>query len=197
MVFLQAHGACPALATRIFKRYGAEAANVVPREPYRLAIDVWGIGFKTADRIAGELGIARDSPQRLQAGVLQTLRDARDAGHTYAPREELGARAAEMLGLPEGDAASRAGIEHALNALAMGGYVVAENVQGAPIVYASDMYAAESRLARRFAELAARGRPSSPARTRPSRSSRRTPAWRWRPSSARRSSGPRVPRCWW
>jgi exodeoxyribonuclease V alpha subunit len=157
MVFLQAHGASPALATRIFKRYGADSANVVAREPYRLAIDVWGVGFKTADRLAGALGIAADSPQRLQAGVLQTLRDARDSGHTYTPREELTVRAADMLGLPPDEDASRAGIEHALQALAMGGYVVTENVHGAPIVYPSDMYAAESRLARRLAELALAG----------------------------------------
>ncbi|MEO8876156.1 MAG: ATP-dependent RecD-like DNA helicase, partial [Polyangiaceae bacterium] len=70
MVFLQAHGASPALATRISKRYGDRAVEVVSSQPYRLALDVWGVGFKTADRIAKELGILPDSPQRAQAGVM-------------------------------------------------------------------------------------------------------------------------------
>jgi exodeoxyribonuclease V alpha subunit len=159
MVFLQAHGASPALAARIWKRYGSDAASVVAREPYRMANDVWGVGFKTADRIAAELGIAKDSPQRLQAGVLQTLRDARDAGHTYAPRDELLTRAAELLDVPGGgdDAAPRAALEHAVEALAMGRYVVPETVQDTRIVYASDMYAAESRLGWRLAEMARAG----------------------------------------
>jgi exodeoxyribonuclease V alpha subunit len=70
MIFLQSHGASPALATRIYKRFGARAVQIVSSSPYRLALDVWGIGFKTADRIAESLGIARDAPERAQAGVL-------------------------------------------------------------------------------------------------------------------------------
>jgi exodeoxyribonuclease V alpha subunit len=194
MVFLQAHGASPALAARIWKRYGSDAASVVAREPYRMANDVWGVGFKTADRIAAELGIAKDSPQRLQAGVLQTLRDARDAGHTYAPRDELLTRAAELLDVPGGgdDAAPRAALEHAVEALAMGRYVVPETVQDTRIVYASDMYAAESRLGWRLAEMARAGTtPLAGA------SSRSGPASRWRPSSATRwRRRPRRP-SWW
>jgi len=73
MVFLQSHGASGALAQRIHKRYGDDAVNVVARDPYRLALDVWGVGFKTADRIAQELGITRDAPARIQAGLLQAL----------------------------------------------------------------------------------------------------------------------------
>ena len=108
MVFLQAHGASGALAMRIWKRYGANAANVVSREPYRLAMDVWGVGFKTADRIAASLGIARDSPQRIEAGILQALRDARDSGHVYVAGEELGTRAALLLEVDGNDAVVRA-----------------------------------------------------------------------------------------
>ncbi len=69
MVFLQAHGASPALATRIVKRYGPHAMNVVSRAPYRLALDVRGVGFKTADRIAATIGVLPDSPERMQAGL--------------------------------------------------------------------------------------------------------------------------------
>jgi exodeoxyribonuclease V alpha subunit len=153
MVFLQAHGASGALAMRIWKRYGANAANVVSREPYRLAMDVWGVGFKTADRIAASLGIARDSPQRIEAGILQALRDARDSGHVYVAGEELGTRAALLLEVDGNDAVVRASLERAIDALAFGGYVVPEAARLGRIVYASEMHAAETRLAARLVEL--------------------------------------------
>jgi exodeoxyribonuclease V alpha subunit len=153
MVFLQAHGASGALAARIFKRYGANAANIVSREPYRLAMDVWGVGFKTADRIAMSLGIARDSPQRIEAGVMQALRDARDAGHVYVPGDDLGTRAGQLLELDASDAVVRASLERAIDALALGGYVVPESTRLGRIVYASEMHAAETRLAARLVEL--------------------------------------------
>ena len=153
MVFLQAHGASGALAARIFKRYGANAANVVSREPYRLAMDVWGVGFKTADRIAAAIGIGRDSPQRIEAGILQALRDARDSGHVYVPADDLGTRAAQLLEVDSNDALIRASLERAIDALAFGGYVVPETTRLGRIVYAAEMHAAETRLAARLVEL--------------------------------------------
>ncbi len=159
MVFLQAHGASPALAARIFKRYGTRAIQVVSRDPYRLALDVWGIGFATADRIAAELGIDKDSPARLQAGVLHALNDVTEAGHAYAALDGLVGRAAKMLGLDELDPAVRARLESGARALVLGGHVVFDEVRGASIVYASRVHAAEVRLAARIAELA-----RSPAR---------------------------------
>ena len=163
MVFLQAHGASPALAIRIFKRYGANAVSVVSREPYRLALDVWGVGFKTADRIAAGLGIAKDSPERMKAGVLQAVHDATDAGHVYAVEADLVARAAQLLeiDLDGGDAQANAreALARAIDALVAGGYVVTEAAQGVRIVFAGEMYTAEVRVARRLAQLA-----SAPAR---------------------------------
>jgi exodeoxyribonuclease V alpha subunit len=153
MVFLQAHGVSPALALRIFKRYGPHAINVVSREPYRLALDVWGVGFKTADRIAMELGTARDSPRRVEAGILQAVHDARDAGHVYLPTADLSERAAALL---EVDLeTSRPSIAAAIDVLALGGYVVPETAPEGRIVYGADMYGAEVRLARSLLELAA------------------------------------------
>jgi exodeoxyribonuclease V alpha subunit len=73
MVFLQGVGVSTSLAVRIYKKYGDEAISVVRDEPYRLAADVWGIGFKTADTIAAAVGIARDSPERIKAGLAYTL----------------------------------------------------------------------------------------------------------------------------
>ena len=89
MIFLQAHGASPMLATRIFKRYGPKAVSIISGNPYRLAIDVWGVGFRTADRIAASMGITKDSLERMQAALLQALRDATDNGHCYAVTEDL------------------------------------------------------------------------------------------------------------
>jgi exodeoxyribonuclease V alpha subunit len=165
MVFLQAHGASPALATRIYKRYGKHAINVVSRDPYRLSLDVWGVGFKTADRIAQELGVARDGPARVQAGVLQSMHDATDSGHTCVPASAVAARALALLELEGDDLEREAKIGEAVRALAKGGYVVEEDVPGAEsVVFLADLHAAERRFAARLLELArAPARPLSGA----------------------------------
>ena len=98
MAALQGHGVSTSLAVRIYKRFGDRSADVIAREPYRLAREVWGIGFKTADAIARAVGIAPDAPERLQAGVLHALGQAGDDGHTLLPEPELVGRAAELLG---------------------------------------------------------------------------------------------------
>jgi exodeoxyribonuclease V alpha subunit len=97
MLFLQAHGIATGLAVRIFKHYGTQAIGVVRDDPYRMAREVFGIGFKTADRIARQMGIAPDSPRRLDAGVLFTLSELADDGHTFAGRAELAEEAARRL----------------------------------------------------------------------------------------------------
>ncbi len=97
MVFLQSHGVRTAHAIRIYKLYGAEAVARVRSDPYRLARDVYGIGFETADRIARRLEIAADAPQRARAGVLHALGEASREGHTYLPRDRLVAEASKLL----------------------------------------------------------------------------------------------------
>ena len=100
MLFLQGQGVSTSLAVRIYKQYGDGAISVVKNEPYRLARDVWGIGFKTADTIARALGIADDDPERIKAGALYVLSEASDSdGHTYLPRPQLTAKAGAMLGV--------------------------------------------------------------------------------------------------
>jgi exodeoxyribonuclease V alpha subunit len=99
MVFLQGVGMSTSLAVRIYKTYWDEAIEVVRREPYRLAGDVWGIGFKTADQIAQRLGIPHDSPQRVKAGLQFALSQAAEDGHCYLPETELVERATELLGV--------------------------------------------------------------------------------------------------
>ena len=100
MVFLQGVGVSTALAVRIFKKYGDASVSVVRAEPYRLASDVWGIGFKTADTIAAAVGIARDSPERIKAGLAYTLSEAADDGHCYLPAPNLISDAAKILEVP-------------------------------------------------------------------------------------------------
>ncbi|MEO7036788.1 MAG: ATP-dependent RecD-like DNA helicase [Polyangiaceae bacterium] len=111
MMLLQTHGASPALAARIFKQYGEKAASILQRNPYRLALDVRGVGFKTADRIALSLGISGDHPERAQAGAMHELGVLADQGHVVVPREAITERAAAMLEIDQGH------VEAALSAL--------------------------------------------------------------------------------
>jgi exodeoxyribonuclease V alpha subunit len=96
---------------RIYKQYGDDALAVVQADPYRLARDVYGIGFITADKIARELGIAHDAPERVAAGVAYTLSQAADDGSVYLPAGELNRRACELLEVQP------AQVEDAINAL--------------------------------------------------------------------------------
>lgn len=97
MVFLQAHGVSAGLAVKIYKHYGADSLNVVKTDPYRLARDIWGIGFKTADKIARALGLPADAPTRLEAGLVYMLSELADDGHVFAPQPELIRAAAALL----------------------------------------------------------------------------------------------------
>jgi len=97
MVFLRGHGVSSAYAARIFKRYGTDAVAMIRENPYRLSIDIWGIGFRTADGIARSLGLAADSPERLEAGLVHVLGEMTGDGHLHAPQAELENAAAELL----------------------------------------------------------------------------------------------------
>lgn len=169
MIFLQAHGASPMLATRIFKRYGPKAVTVISGNPYRLAIDVWGVGFRTADRIATSMGIGKESLERMQAALLQALRDTTDGGNCYAVTEDLVARAGRLLAADAHDTAAPrpevvSRLDDALRELVRARYVVAERsgslerahaeeLHGAAI-YDVAMHEAEVRLASRLGSLA-------------------------------------------
>jgi exodeoxyribonuclease V alpha subunit len=156
LVFLQAHGASASLATRIAKRYGPNTIEIVTKNPYRLALDVAGVGFKTADRIAHGLGIAADSPERMQAGLLQALLDETETGHVFAAPETLYRRALALLG-GEGDAGpspvTSERLQAALAALGSAGRAVIERGENEERAYVPRMFAAERRLATRAYEL--------------------------------------------
>ena len=89
MLFLQSNGVSTAYAVKIYKQYGDEAISLVKENPYRLERDIWGIGFLTADRIARNMGIKANAPERIKAGIRYTLNQASDEGHVFLPREEL------------------------------------------------------------------------------------------------------------
>ncbi len=97
MLFLHAHGVGTSRAVRIYKTYGAEAVAIISENPYRLARDIRGIGFKTADQIAAKLGIARDAMVRVRAGVSYALAEAMDEGHCGLPEDDLLRTGAELL----------------------------------------------------------------------------------------------------
>jgi exodeoxyribonuclease V alpha subunit len=101
MVFLQSHGVSSAYASKIYKRYGNESIAVVKENPYRLAHDIHGIGFLTADRIAQKLGFDEKSPLRAEAGIMFKLHELADAGHVYCPQEDLISQAKELLNVDE------------------------------------------------------------------------------------------------
>ncbi len=97
MLFLQSHGVSPAYAAKIFKTYGQDSINIVKENPYRLAQDIFGIGFITADNIAQKLGIEKDAPQRIEAGLEYVLHQLADKGHVCYPYKELCDKIQEML----------------------------------------------------------------------------------------------------
>lgn len=106
MMFLQEHGVSTSLAVKIYKTYGENAIQQVRDDPYRLARDIYGVGFKTADKIARDLGLPPDHPARLEAGLVYVLNQAVDDGHMYLPATELIQQAAELLEVPPAEVQS-------------------------------------------------------------------------------------------
>jgi exodeoxyribonuclease V alpha subunit len=156
MIFLHAHGVGTARAVRIFKTYGHEAIRVMTEDPYRLARDVRGIGFRTADAIAAKLGVEKTSPQRLRAGVSFALQTATDEGHCGLPVEMLITLAEKLL---EVDAALiRTAVAEELR---RGEEVLSETVGGEPCVFLKGLHGAEKVIAERLIQRAA-GNPPWP-----------------------------------
>lgn len=103
MVFLQEKEISPAYASKIYKTYGNQTIDIVTHNPYRLAEDVWGIGFSIADQIATHIGIASNAPERLKAGILFAIKQETDAGHLYVEIEELKTKTITLLKLEQND----------------------------------------------------------------------------------------------
>ena len=118
MMFLQTYGVTDALCLRLVRKYGNSAKTILETEPYRIIREVKGIGFKTADKIALNLGLASNGPARIDAGVLHTLQESEDEGHTHVERRELALNAANLL---EADAQD---VENRIDALMKEGEMV-------------------------------------------------------------------------
>ena len=99
MLFLQQYGISSTLSVKIYNQYGSDLYAILKRNPYRLADDIQGIGFKIADEIAVKIGILADSDFRIKSGILYTLQRAMGSGHVYLPMEELYSRTKELLGI--------------------------------------------------------------------------------------------------
>ena len=148
MVFLHSHGVGTARAVRIFKTYGTDAVQVMTENPHRLARDIRGIGFKTADAIAMKLGIEKTAMIRVRAGIAYALSEAMDDGHCGLPEEELVPMAAELLETPEDLVRTARDLELA------DGTVVAAAVAGTPCLFLAGLYRAERVIAERLLQIA-------------------------------------------
>lgn len=148
MVFLHSHGVGTARAVRIFKTYGADAVQVMTENPYRLARDIRGIGFKTADEIAMKLGIEKTAIIRIRAGISYALTKAMDQGHCGLPTEELAPLAVELLEV-QGEL-----VLTALDLELAEGTVIADAVGDTPCIFLAGLYRAEQLIAERLLRVA-------------------------------------------
>ena len=147
MVFLQSHGVGTARAVRIYKVYGDDAVETVTANPYRLALDIHGIGFLSADRIAGHVGIATDSPLRVRAGVRHVLQEHAGQGHCAVRLDRLREDTATLLEVPD-DA-----VLDAIEVEASEDRVVLDPVDGEPAAWLTPLHQAEIGVASRLARL--------------------------------------------
>ncbi len=145
MLFLQGYGVSTAYAAKIYREYGKESIEKVRENPYRLADDIWGIGFKTADGIAGKMGYGKEDPRRCRSGILYTLGQLSDEGHVYAEEEQLVKTAGELL--EAGEAPIREVLEQMIRS--------EDLIFDKEAIYLPPFYHAECGTARRLRDLAA------------------------------------------
>lgn len=153
MLFLESHGVTGTHAAKLYQRYGSFAVRVLQDDPYRLAAEVSGIGFRTADQIAMNIGLERNHSGRVQAGIEHALLQTAQAGHCCLPEEALVEEAAKLLGVETGDVAEvlkqMLGVQR-LNV---------EDAHGTMLVYPRFLYLAERYVAERLLELRDQARP--------------------------------------
>ena len=147
MIYLQKYGIFNALAVRIYETYGGRLYSVLEENPYRLADDIDGIGFKKADELAARIGIHTDSDYRIRSGILYVLLQASGEGHVYLPKELLVSRAAALLELPA------SAVQDQIPNLAMDKKLVVKTQEGQTLCYAGSFYYMELACARMLQEL--------------------------------------------
>ncbi|MFO7553704.1 MAG: ATP-dependent RecD-like DNA helicase [Desulfobacterales bacterium] len=155
MLFLQSHGVGSGYATKIFKQYGNRSIAVVKENPYRLAMDIFGIGFVIADGIAEKLGVPKNSPLRVEAGILHVLHQLSDEGHVYYPYEPLIKKSREILGV------ERDNVVEALGTLSLDKKIILEDLnesieefkENNKGVYLAKFHLCETSISRRLSTL--------------------------------------------
>jgi exodeoxyribonuclease V alpha subunit len=155
MIFLQSYGVSSGYAAKIFKHYGNRAIAVVKENPYRLASDIFGIGFNTADKIAEKIGLARNAEVRVEAGVLYVLQELSDEGHVYYPYEQLVQKSREILTVDHEP------VLKAISTLALKRQIVIEDLnrnietfkKNHKAVYLAKFYTCETQIADRLNSL--------------------------------------------
>lgn len=148
MIFLEQYGISPAYAVRIYKTYGVNTIREIKENPYRLAEDVFGIGFRLADKVAMSMGVSPESEYRLASGTKYILNYYHAMGHTYVPRELLLEKAAELLN------AGRDAMENILVSLFIEKKIAVETLEDCKAVYSIPFFKAESGVCRRLAQFA-------------------------------------------
>lgn len=149
MIFLQAYGVGIGYASKIFKKYKAKSVQVVKSNPFRLADDIFGVGFKTADMIAEKLGFPKDSAMRIEAGILHLLKQSSDEGHVYYPYSMIIEKGREVLGVGEDK------ITTAIDTLANEKKIIIEGTdENEKRVYLKGLYQSELAAAQRLKTLA-------------------------------------------
>lgn len=143
MMFLQGYGVSTAFAAKIYRKYEKESIAKVKENPYQLADDIWGIGFKTADSIASKMGYERNDPRRCRSGILYTLNELADDGHVYAEPEQLVETAVKLLEAEESP------VRQALASMIEANDVVSDN----EVIYLPPFYHAENGSAKRLQSL--------------------------------------------
>ena len=143
MVFLQGHGVSTAFAAKIYRKYEKESISKVKENPYQLADDIWGIGFKTADSIASKMGYEKNDPRRCRSGILYALNELAEEGHVYAEPEQLVEAATKLL------EAEETPVRQALASMMEAKDVIADN----DVVYLPPFYHAENGSAKRLQSL--------------------------------------------
>jgi exodeoxyribonuclease V alpha subunit len=157
IIFLQEHNVSTSIATKVYRQYGEKSFQVLKRNPYQLCLDIWGIGFKTADQIALKLGLDPASAERVKAFILYLLEKGTEQGHVFSYQDELEQSCREELGVEEDKARS------ALDDLSRYKLVVAEKAGERTAVYLPHLYEAQENVARSLLELDSLPSPALPS----------------------------------
>ena len=147
VLYLQEFGVTPAFAMKVYKKYGYRTIDIIKENPYRMAEDIAGIGFKTADRIAYSMGIPTDSPNRVKSGIKYILSESLLDGNVFMPKDSLIRQAGEILSVDEEM------VDNSLRELQIEHKVFNENIDGTDAVYLMTMYYTEISAAKKLLEL--------------------------------------------